>query len=214
MWFLYTQSRFATVVFNGDLGPLHLVQHHTWQYLCISEVPEATYKAKLRALEGQRVNSKSPGSRRRLGNCWKERKRIRNILPKWRVYWLKQINEFLQKGKQKKLSYWPDLANATFSFWGARVRGAGVDGGSGAEGVWPQKKKLGRGDPRPLPIYAVRESRPISTHQVHFCLCSSTQSTGAPFSGTISPSHQLWSMTSSGNHRLPPIMVSPSIINP
>ena len=36
----------------GERGPLRLAQH-TWQYL--SEVPEATYKARFKALQGQPV---------------------------------------------------------------------------------------------------------------------------------------------------------------
>ena len=44
------------------------------------------------------------GPRRRQGSCWEERKRI--VLPRWGVLdsTSRQINEFSQKGKRKKLS--------------------------------------------------------------------------------------------------------------
>ena len=62
MGFFYKQtlqSRFAGIVFDGVLGPPHLACHTYW---CpsISEDLGATQEARLRALEGRYVSSKSP----------------------------------------------------------------------------------------------------------------------------------------------------------
>ena len=67
MCFLYKQtlqSRFAGKVFDGVLGPPHLAQHTCWQ------------EARLRALEGRYVSSKSPltAPRPKLEGCREKRK--------------------------------------------------------------------------------------------------------------------------------------------
>ena len=51
-----TQSRFASAVVDGVLGPLRLARH-TCRCPCICVVPEATHEAKLRALEGDSVSA-------------------------------------------------------------------------------------------------------------------------------------------------------------
>ena len=58
-FFTPTQTRFASVVLRGFDGLLSLARHN-WQCLCFSIVPEATCKARLIALEGRCVISKSP----------------------------------------------------------------------------------------------------------------------------------------------------------
>ena len=50
--FLQTHNQVLQPMFiNNDLGPLRPASH-TWRCLCISEVPEATYEGRSRALEG------------------------------------------------------------------------------------------------------------------------------------------------------------------
>ena len=50
--FLQTQqSRFASILLDGVLGPTHLARH-TWQRYCISLVPESTHEASWGPLKG------------------------------------------------------------------------------------------------------------------------------------------------------------------
>ena len=53
------QLRFASVVLDGVLGPLHLAWR-TWQCPGISVVQEAIYEESLKTLGGQSVSSNSP----------------------------------------------------------------------------------------------------------------------------------------------------------
>ena len=59
VFFINTQSRFTSVVFDGVLGPPCQVGH-TWWCTCFSVVPKATHKARLRALDRCRVSSIRP----------------------------------------------------------------------------------------------------------------------------------------------------------
>ena len=70
------QSRFASVVLDGVLGPPHLAWH-IWRCPCFCVVPEATHKASRGPLKGA-VSAQKPfkGPRQRWGSCWEERKRI------------------------------------------------------------------------------------------------------------------------------------------
>ena len=83
------QSRFASVVVEGVLGPPRLARL-TWRCPCISVVPEATKRVE--------------GPRRRRGSCWEEQKR--KVFPRRGVIHLssEQIDDFLRKGNRKKLS--------------------------------------------------------------------------------------------------------------
>ena len=58
VFFIKTQLRFVSVVFNGVLGPPRLT-HYTRLHPYISLVREAMYKARLKALEGRNVSFKS-----------------------------------------------------------------------------------------------------------------------------------------------------------
>ena len=81
------QSRFASVVCEGVLGPPHLVWHNWWCHL--SPLGRGA------SLKARR------GSEKRRANCWEELKRT--VFPRWGVIDLtcRQINDFLQR---KKLS--------------------------------------------------------------------------------------------------------------
>ena len=93
----HTQSRFASDVFDGVLGPPGLAWH-TWRTCpCFSVVPEATHKVSRGPLKGC-VLLKKPfkGSRQR--HCWKEWKRFSLTRDHWFA------DYFFTKRKQKKLS--------------------------------------------------------------------------------------------------------------
>ena len=78
----HTQSRFASDVFDGVLGPPGLAWH-TWRTCpCFSVVPEATHKVSRGPLKGC-VLLKKPfkGSRQR--HCWKEWKKFSLTRDHW-----------------------------------------------------------------------------------------------------------------------------------
>ena len=92
-----TQSRFASVVVDGVLGPPRMARH-TWRCPCISVVPEATHEAS---------RGSETGTRELLGGT--EENSLSVLMAHW--FALQANQWFCTKWKQKfeKLNYWPDL---------------------------------------------------------------------------------------------------------
>ena len=99
------QSRFALlVVLVGVLGPRCTVHLTVSLIFCRSR---SHPHDKSRAVKGPfQLKKPFEGLRQRQGSCWEERKRIVLSL----ICLKGQINDFFTKRKEKKLSYWPNLA--------------------------------------------------------------------------------------------------------
>ena len=97
----FQQTRFASAILDGVLGPPRLARH-SWRCPCICSSGGNT-RGESRALEGRRVSSKKPfkGPRQRQGSCWEEQKRT--AFPRQGGIDLpfRQSNEFFTKRKQK-----------------------------------------------------------------------------------------------------------------
>ena len=79
---VFTQSRFASVVFDGILAPSSLLRlsRYTWWCPCIAVVAESMFKTILRAFEGHYVCSKRPQRARDQGKGWLGQMKVKNIL--------------------------------------------------------------------------------------------------------------------------------------
>ena len=93
------QSRFASIVFEGVLGPLK----HIWQCPCMSSAPEATHEVSCGPLNSK-VSAQKPlqGSGTETREFLGGRKEKGGSPPFWEVSVIRQINDFLlQQTKQK-----------------------------------------------------------------------------------------------------------------
>ena len=126
------QSRFASVVVDGVLGPPRLACH-TWRCPCISVVPEATHKASRRPMKGavsaeKALKGSETETRELLGGMEEM------IVSSTRVHWFPlQANKSFFCKKEKETNWVSDPTWVFVRSWGSP--GLRSDLGHGLFGV-------------------------------------------------------------------------------